>query len=131
MTSKNPDYKCKVSKSSGCGIGWTKDKAFSGGGEKDYYACKWTKYHTGTVENKKNADAYCDKLRKEGKECKVKRFTCGLGYMCEKSFKGPGRNAYVCVPIPPRGFTDVVVHKSKSDKKEAERKSGDANKKAK
>jgi hypothetical protein len=135
MISKNPDYKCKVSKWRGCGSGWTMDKAFRGGGEKDYYACKWTKYHAGTEEHKKKAEADCDKIRKEGKKCKVSQFLCGKGWVCVKRYTGTGKNALVCVPGDTSnhggGFNDVIVHKSNPNKKEAERKDGVDNRKAK
>jgi hypothetical protein len=129
VMSKTPGYKCKVSKWRGCGLGWTMDKAFRKKG-KDYYACKQTKAQIIKEENKKKAEADCEKIRQEGKICQVKRSPCGVGWLMVKRYSGPGRDFVVCERNN-SGFTDIIVHKSNPDKKEKERKAGDANKKTK
>ncbi len=59
---------CKVAKTSGCGVGWTKAKRFREGGNA-YYACERNRYGNASEQNKAECTAWCAENPSRGKAC--------------------------------------------------------------
>jgi hypothetical protein len=85
---------CKVSKTVGCGVGWTKDRKFRDGGNA-YYACKRTAYHNASESNKQECLAWCRGHSDRCVACSTKP-GCGIGFKRVKRFGGQGNNWYAC-----------------------------------
>ncbi len=85
---------CKVAKTSGCGVGWTKAKRFREGGNA-YYACERNRYGNASEQNKAECTAWCAENPSRCKACS-RTAGCGYGYKQEKKFGGRGKNWYAC-----------------------------------
>ena len=88
---------CKVSPTSGCGMGWEKAKRFRDGGNA-WYACKKNKFGQGSDENKRKAEEKCAEYRRKyGGDCRVDEGLCPQGYRSYAEFKKGGRNYRACI----------------------------------